>query len=125
MSPTRLRECIALPGWSQRELARLIGLGDRSVSKMSTGRHGIPPELEEWLEAMAAVWAPLTPYQLDVARNMRCDHGRFVRHPRGFPLTDEEAAQLEAVAAFHLVRPQPAVWRATDPAGSQDLPAAQ
>ena len=120
MSPTRLRECIALPGWSQRELARLVGLGDRAVSKMSTGKHSIPPELEEWLEAMAAVWTDLTPYQIEVARNMRCDQGRFVRHPRGFPLTDEEAAQLQAVAAFHAGRPQPARWKATESASLQD-----
>ncbi len=121
MSPTRLRECIALPGWSQRELSRLIGLGDRAVGKMSTGKHAIPPELEDWLEAMAAVWAGLTPYQLDAARNMRCDQGRFIRHSRGFPLTDEEAEQLEAVAAFHSARPQPHGWKAADPTALQDL----
>lgn len=111
MSPTRLRECIALPGWSQRELSRLIGLGDRAVGKMSTGKHAIPPELEDWLEAMAAIWSGLTPYQVDAARNMRCDQGRFIRFPRGFPLTDEEADRLQAVAAFHMARPHPESWK--------------
>ncbi len=51
---------------------------------------------------------------------MRCDQGRFVRYPRGFPLTDEEAAQLEAVAAFHTARPQPARWKAAGLVALQD-----
>lgn len=93
------------------------------MGKMSTGKHAIPPELEDWLEAMAAVWAGLTPYQVDVARNMHCDRGRFIRHPRGFPLTDGEAKQLEAVAAFHSARPHPDGWKAADPAVTQDLAA--
>ena len=65
-SPTRLRECVALPAWSQRELARIIGLTDRSVDKMSTDKHSVPPELEEWLKVVASVWSGLTPYQTDV-----------------------------------------------------------
>ena len=120
MSPDRFRECIALPGWSQRKLERYLGLHDRSVSKMSSGKREIAPELEEWLEAVAAAWAGLSPYLMDAARNMHCDRGRFVRYPHGFPLTDEEAAQLQAVADFHATRPQPNGWRATDPAALQD-----
>ncbi len=107
MSPSRLQECIALPKWFQRDLSQLIGLGDRAVGKMSTGKHAVPPELEDWLEAIAAGWDGLTPYQVDAPRNMRCDQGRFIRFPRGFPLTDEEADRLQAVPAIHRARPHP------------------
>lgn len=112
MSPTRLQECIALPGWSQRELARNLGVDGRAASKMSSGKRDIPLELEAWLEAVAAAWGQLDPDLYEVARNMGCDQGRFIRRPRGFrPLTDGEAEQLEVLAAFHLAHPQPDGWK--------------
>lgn len=111
MSPTRRRDCIVLPGWSQRELARHLGIDGRAASKMSSGKRDIPPELEAWLEAVAAAWGRLDPDLLEVARNIGCDQGQFSRRPRGFrPLTDGEAAQLKAVAAFRLAHPRPDGW---------------
>ena len=120
MSPTRLRECIALPGWSQRDLARRLALNDRTARAMSAGKRDIAAELEEWLEAIAARWEALDPDLREGARRMGCDRGVFVRRPLSFrPLTDDEAVQLEALAAFHLARPQPAGWEAAGSAALQ------
>ena len=123
MSPTRLRECIALPGWSQRDLARRLALNDRTTRAMSSGKKDIAPELSDWLEAIAARWEALDPDLQEGARRMGCDRGIFVRRPLSFrPLTDDEAEMLKALAEFHITRPQPDGWKATDPAALQDSP---
>ena len=121
MSPARFRECIALFGWTQREFSRRLNLGDRAGGAMSSGKYEIKPELEEWLEAAAAVWEPLGPDLREAAWHMECDRGKFVRYPRSFrPLTDDEAAQLQAVAAFHTARPWPVGWEVRGRAAVQD-----
>jgi transcriptional regulator with XRE-family HTH domain len=108
MSPTRLRECISLPGWSLRELARRLGMDDGSVRQMGSGKRPIHDAVGEWLERVEAAWLPLSEDLREAARGMGCDRGKFVRHPRGFrPLTDEEAVQLERLAAFHEATPAP------------------
>ena len=123
MSPARFRECIALFGWTQREFSRRLNLGDRAGGAMSSGKYEIKPELEEWLEAAAAVWEPLSLDLREAAWRMECDRGKFVRHPRSFrPLTDGEAAQLQAVAAFHTARPWPDGWEVRGQAALQDTP---
>ena len=112
MTPDRLRECIALPGWSLRELARRLDTDDGAVRQMARGKRPIGAELAAWLERIAATWSTLPPDLQEAGRLMGCDRGRFVRRPVNFrPLSDAEAAQLEAVAAFHLQAPLPDGWR--------------
>lgn len=108
MTPTRLRECIALPGWSLRELARRLAMDDGSVRQMGSGKREIPDNLAGWLELVHRVWAELSPDLREAALRMGCGRGIYVRRPVNFrPLTDSEAAQLEAVAAFHRSHPEP------------------
>lgn len=111
MTPTRMRECLAVLGWPLRELARRLRCDDGSIRQMGKGRRPIASNLETWLEDLAAVHAPLSPELREIARHMGCDRGVFVRHPRGTrPLTDEDAALLRAVAAVHAAKPLPTGW---------------
>ena len=112
MTPTRLRECIALPGWSLRKLARVLAVRPDAMVQAGSGKRPIGAELGTWLEEMAAVWEPLSADLREIARQMECDAGKFVRRPRGVrPITDAEAAQLEAVARFHAHQPAPIGWK--------------
>ena len=111
MTPTRMRECLAVLDWPLRELARRLRCDDGSIRQMGKGRRPIASNLEAWLEDLAAVHTALSPELREIARHMGCDRGVFVRHPRGTrPLTDEEAALLQAVAAVHAAKPLPAGW---------------
>lgn len=53
MSPTRLRECLFLLGWSQRSLAKTLGWSDRTGAQWASGAMIIPPNVAEWLEIRA------------------------------------------------------------------------
>ena len=55
MSPTRLRECLALLHWSQRGLADVLRYSEGTVRGWARGARPIPPEVAEWLETLAAV----------------------------------------------------------------------
>lgn len=65
MTPTRLRECLALLRWSQRGLADALGMDEARVRKMARGAADVPGELAAWLErraeAMAADPPPAVP----------------------------------------------------------------
>ena len=56
MTPTRLRECIALPGWSLRKLSRVLGVRSDATLQLGSGKRPIAPELATWLDELAAVW---------------------------------------------------------------------
>jgi DNA-binding transcriptional regulator YdaS (Cro superfamily) len=55
MTPTRLRECLALLRWSQRGLADALGRPEGTVRQWARGAVQIPPAVASWLEA-AARW---------------------------------------------------------------------
>ena len=55
MTPTRLRECLALLRWSQRGLADALNRDEGWVRMMARGTRPIPDALAAWLEALAAV----------------------------------------------------------------------
>lgn len=112
MTPTRLRACIALPGWSLRKLSRVLGVRSDATLQLGSGKRPIAPELARWLDGIASVWEPLPVDLREIAQQMECDAGKFVRRPRGTrPITDAEAQLLEAVARFHAERPAPEGWR--------------
>ena len=54
MTPTRLRDCLALLRWSQRGLAEALGCDDRLVRRWASGDGSVPPDVVEWLERAAA-----------------------------------------------------------------------
>ena len=53
MTPTRLRECLALLFWSQRRLAEIIGWSEGTVRNWALGRQAIPADVAKWLERLA------------------------------------------------------------------------
>ncbi len=78
------------------------------MMQAGSGKWPIAAELDAWLEELTAVWEPLSAELRDIARQMECDAGKFVRRPRGIrPITDAKAALLQAVAGFHARHPAP------------------
>jgi transcriptional regulator with XRE-family HTH domain len=61
MTPTRLRECLALLRWSQRGLADALDRAEGTVRQWARGAVDIPPEVSEWLEVLAMVHAANPP----------------------------------------------------------------
>lgn len=54
MSPYRLAVCLAIIGWSERELARRTGRLQTTVRRWTAGSPAVPAEVAAWVEAMAA-----------------------------------------------------------------------
>ncbi|MEY5100371.1 MAG: hypothetical protein RJA36_3090 [Pseudomonadota bacterium] len=50
MTPTRLRECLALLRWSQRGLADALGRPEGTVRQWARGSVRIPDDVASWLE---------------------------------------------------------------------------
>jgi transcriptional regulator with XRE-family HTH domain len=50
MTPTRLRECLALLRWSQRGLADALGRPEGTVRQWARGAVRIPDDVAAWLE---------------------------------------------------------------------------
>ncbi|WP_424138676.1 hypothetical protein [Roseomonas chloroacetimidivorans] len=57
MTPTRLRECIALLRWSQRGLADALGIDEARVRKWARGVGEVPEDIAAWLERRAEAMA--------------------------------------------------------------------
>lgn len=53
MTPTRLRECIEILGWSQRGLARMLGRDEGTARQWARGATRIPDDVAAWLERLA------------------------------------------------------------------------
>jgi transcriptional regulator with XRE-family HTH domain len=52
MTPSRLRECLALLRWSQRGLAGAIGYDEARLRKWARGAGTVPAEVAAWLERL-------------------------------------------------------------------------
>jgi len=50
MTPTRLRECITILGWTQRGLARMLERQEGTIRMWARGASSIPADVAEWLE---------------------------------------------------------------------------
>jgi len=50
MTTDRFRECLAIIGWTQNELARQLGINGSTAHQYARGIRPIQPELAEWLE---------------------------------------------------------------------------
>ncbi len=112
MSPTRLRDRLEALGWGINQLARRVGgLAETSAQQMARDKRAIPDNLAAWVEIRAAVWGTMPPELQALAQQMGCDRGKFVRYPAGMrPLSDEEAAQMQAVAVVNAALPAPVGW---------------
>ena len=53
MSPYRMRLCLAILGWSERELARRTGRHQTEVRRWIMAISPIDPDVAEWLTALA------------------------------------------------------------------------
>ena len=54
MTPTRLRECLDVLGWSQRGLADMLRTNERQVRRWAAGSAEVPGRVAEWLERVAS-----------------------------------------------------------------------
>jgi len=57
MSSYRLRICIAILGWSLRDLASRTGRRQTTVMRWANGLSPVPPKVAAWLETLAAFHA--------------------------------------------------------------------
>lgn len=55
MTPSRLREILALLHWSQRGLADVLGCSEGRTRGWARGRPPIPEPVAAWLERLASV----------------------------------------------------------------------
>ena len=85
MTPPEFRLCLDLLAWSQRGLARLLGLDDRGVRRWASGQNEIPDNIAHWLATLATFHAK-HPRPLKGAPNFKCVRER---HPHA-PLGDKE-----------------------------------
>ncbi len=67
MTPTQLRECLALLRWSQRGLAAALTMDERQVRRWATGEALIPEHIAAWLERRATAMAADPPPLREVA----------------------------------------------------------
>ena len=70
MTPPEFRLCLEFLAWSQRSLARMLGLDDRSVRRWASGQNEIPDNIAHWLATLAAFHAKHPPPLKGAERSM-------------------------------------------------------
>jgi len=58
MSSYRLLVCLAMLGWSVRELARRLACHQTAVMRWTGGTSAVPDEVAAWLEALVELTSP-------------------------------------------------------------------
>lgn len=107
MNPTRLRECIAYPGWSLHAAARHAGRRSDMIRTMARGRHVIDDPLADWLESIASIWQSVPTDLHPIARVLGCAKGEL-----SLLLSLSEVADLahfKVLADFHAQLQPPAL----------------
>ena len=61
MTPPEFRLCLESLAWSQRSLARMLGLDHQSVRRWASGQNEIPDNVAKWLATLAAFHAKHPP----------------------------------------------------------------
>jgi transcriptional regulator with XRE-family HTH domain len=61
MTPARLRACLSILGWSQRELANRAGWSEGAIRQWHTGKTLVPFDVGLWLEMLARFHADHPP----------------------------------------------------------------
>ena len=64
MTPPEFRICLELLAWSQRGLARLLGLDDRTVRRWASGQNEIPDVMNQTMNVVTR--RPLRPAVGDI-----------------------------------------------------------
>jgi hypothetical protein len=83
MTPPEFRLCLDLLAWSQRGLARLLGLDDRTLRRWASG----PGDIADWLATLAAFHAKHPP-------PLKAESAHGPRPERsGAPATEHERLQ--------------------------------
>jgi DNA-binding transcriptional regulator YiaG len=57
MTPAEFRGCLSPLAWSQRDLARVLGLDDRLMRRWASGQNEIPGNIAHWLMTLATFHA--------------------------------------------------------------------
>ncbi len=68
MTPPEFRLCLESLAWSQRSLARMLGLDHQSVRRWASGQNEIPDNVAKWLATLAAFHAKHPPPQKGAER---------------------------------------------------------
>lgn len=53
MTPDDMRACLAALGWSQRQLGRYLGCGERLARSWASGAVPVPDNISIWLRRLA------------------------------------------------------------------------
>ena len=53
MSPDEFRVCLDTIGWTQRGLAKRLGIHHTRTERMATGQYPVPANIGTWLELLA------------------------------------------------------------------------
>jgi hypothetical protein len=61
MTSSAFSICLEHLAWSQRGLARLLGLDDRMVRRWAAGQNEVPGNIAHWLATLAAFHAEHPP----------------------------------------------------------------
>jgi hypothetical protein len=74
---------------SSPDVSELHRIGKTAIRQMGSGKRPVNDNLGAWLEMLSSLHARLSPELRDIARQLECDRGKFVRRPCGIrPLTD-------------------------------------
>jgi DNA-binding transcriptional regulator YiaG len=61
MTRAEFRACLEQLAWSQRDLARVLGLDDRLMRRWASGQNEIPGNIAHWLTTLATFHAKHPP----------------------------------------------------------------
>ena len=61
MTSAEMVECLGQIGWTATELARRLGVSDRSVRRYLSGERQIPDNLADWLRQVATALQSVPP----------------------------------------------------------------
>lgn len=141
MRPERLKECLAVIGWSQVELSRRLNVRPDTGPDWAKGRKNIPYVAALWIELLAHAFAlteaPAQPWNMPWADDMSPNdlaaalheigwtHNEFARRlncsraavhlmlTQARPIGADVAAWLRSAIRILQMTPLPAEWRST------------
>lgn len=108
MSPTRIRECLATLGWSQRGLARVLDRPEGVVRGWARGAAPAPSDIAAWLEKLARFHEanpPPAPSLDPVFRGQDAGDGHDRREGAGVDDPQDEVGQGHGLSLQSTRRP--------------------
>ena len=86
MTPTRLRECLDMTGWSQKGLARITGKRESKIREYGAGKDEIPSHIADMLEWFAL----MIPAIIELGQQQA-----GLVETNGFPIEDMSAEEMQ------------------------------